>query len=197
MNRVKAVFLDRDGTINYERNYVHKIEDFELIPGTLEALRLLTEHNIKIYIITNQAGIARGHFTEEQFHNLTQYMLSRFDKIDCNIEKVLYCPHHPDGTIPEYTRKCQCRKPGTRLIEEVMEKEKFKADEIALVGDRDSDIEAGIRLGITTYLVLTGYGSEHRNDARADYIKPDMLSAVKHLLGDSTIGKTLHYPASP
>jgi len=197
MNRVKAVFLDRDGTINYERNYVHKIEDFELIPGTLEALRLLTEHNIKIYIITNQAGIARGYFTEEQFHNLTQYMLSRFDKIDCNIEKVLYCPHHPDGTIPEYTRKCQCRKPGTRLIEEVMEKEKFKADEIALVGDRDSDIEAGIRLGITTYLVLTGYGRDHRNDTKADYIKPDMLSAVKHLLGDSTIGKTLHYPASP
>ena len=78
-----------------------------------------------------------------------------------------------------------------------MEREKFKADEIALVGDRDSDIEAGIRLGITTYLVLTGYGRDHRNDTKADYIKPDMLSAVKHLLGDSTIGKTLHYPASP
>ena len=197
MNRVKAVFLDRDGTINYERNYVHKIEDFELIPGTLEALRLLTEHNIKIYIITNQAGIARGYFTEEQFHDLTRHMLSRFDEIDCEIEKVLFCPHHPDGTIPEYTRKCQCRKPGTRLIEEVMEREKFKADEIVLVGDRDSDIEAGIRLGITTYLVLTGYGRDHRNDTKADYIKPDMLSAVKHLLGDSTIGKTLHYPASP
>ena len=197
MNRVKAVFLDRDGTINYERNYVHKIEDFELIPGTLEALRLLTEHNIKIYIITNQAGIARGYFTEEQFHDLTRYMLSRFDEIDCKIEKVLFCPHHPDGTIPEYTRKCQCRKPGTILIEEVMEREKFKADEIVLVGDRDSDIEAGLRLGITTYLVLTGYGSKHWNDTKADYIKPDMLSAVKHLLGDSTIGKTLHYPASP
>ena len=109
-------------------------------------------------------------------------MLSRFDEIDCEIEKVLFCPHHPDGTIPEYTRKCQCRKPGTSLIEEVMEREKFKADEIALVGDRDSDIEAGIRLGITTYLVLTGYGSKHRNDTKADYIKPDMLSAVKHLL---------------
>ncbi|MBC8548513.1 MAG: HAD family hydrolase [Candidatus Brocadiales bacterium] len=197
MNRVKAVFLDRDGTINYERNYVHKIEDFELIPGTLEALRLLTEYNIKIYIITNQAGIARGYFTEEQFHDLTQYMLSRFDEIECKIEKVLYCPHHPDGTIPEYTRKCQCRKPGTKLIEEVMIKEKLNAGEIALVGDRDSDIEAGLRLGITTYLVLTGYGREHKDDTKADYIKPDMLSAIKHLLRESTTGQKLYYPDSP
>ncbi len=182
MNRVKAVFLDRDGTINYEKNYVHKIEDFELIPGTLEALKLLTDYNIKIYIITNQAGIARGYFTEEQFHDLTRHMLSCFDKNECKIEEVLYCPHHPDGIIPEYTQKCLCRKPGTRLIEEVMEKEKFKADEIALVGDRDSDIEAGIRLGIKTYLVLTGYGREHKDDTKADFIKPDMLSAIKHLL---------------
>jgi D-glycero-D-manno-heptose 1,7-bisphosphate phosphatase len=185
MNRVKAVFLDRDGTINYERNYVHKIEDFELIPGTLEALRLLTTCNIKIYIITNQAGIARGYFTEEQFHDLTRYMLSCFDKTECKIEKVLYCPHHPDGTIPEYSRKCQCRKPGTKLIKEVMKKEKLNSNEVAIVGDRDSDIEAGVKMGLITYLVLTGYGKEHQNDTNADYIKLDMLSAVKHLLGKS------------
>ncbi|WP_162532144.1 D-glycero-alpha-D-manno-heptose-1,7-bisphosphate 7-phosphatase [Candidatus Scalindua japonica] len=179
---MKTVFLDRDGTINYERNYVHKIEDFELIPGTLEALRLLTDCNIKIYIITNQAGIARGYYKEKQFLDLTRYMLSCFDKNRCKIEKVLYCPHHPDGTIPEYTRKCQCRKPGTKLIEDVMDKEKLNANEIALVGDRDSDVEAGFKLGLTTYLVLTGYGREYQNDTRADYIKPDMLSAVKHLI---------------
>jgi D-glycero-D-manno-heptose 1,7-bisphosphate phosphatase len=182
MNRVKAVFLDRDGTINYEKNYLHRIEDFELIPGTLEALRLLTDCNIKIYIITNQAGIARGYFTEEQFHDLTRHMLSCFDKIECKIEKVLYCPHHPGGTIPEYTRKCLCRKPGTKLIEEVMKKEKLNSNEIALIGDKDSDIEAGVKLGLTTYLVLTGYGREHQKDTNADYIKPDMLSAIKHLL---------------
>jgi len=185
MNRVKAVFLDRDGTINYEKNYVHKIDDFELIPGTLEALRLLKDSNIKIYIITNQAGIARGHFTEEQFHDLTRHMLSCFDKNKCKIEEVLYCPHHPDGIIPEYTQKCLCRKPGTKLIEEVMAEKKLNANEIALIGDKDSDIEAGFRLGLTTYLVLTGYGREHQNDTKATYIKPDMLSAVKHLLGNS------------
>ncbi|MBC8548398.1 MAG: HAD family hydrolase [Candidatus Brocadiales bacterium] len=185
MNRIKAVFLDRDGTINYEKNYVHKIDDFELIPGTLEALRLLKDSNIKIYIITNQAGIARGHFTEEQFHELTRHMLSCFDKNKCKIEEVLYCPHHPDGIIPEYTQKCLCRKPGTKLIEEVMAEKKLNANEIALIGDKDSDIEAGLRLGLTTYLVLTGYGREHQNDTKATYIKPDMLSAVKHLLGNS------------
>ncbi len=182
MKKVEAVFLDRDGTINYEKNYVHKIEDFELIPGTLEALRLLAVNNVKIYIITNQAGIARGYYTEEQFHELTRYMLGYFDKNECKVEEVLYCPHHPEGTIPEYTKKCLCRKPGTKLIEEVINRERFNTNEVSLIGDRDSDMEAGHKLGLTTYLVLTGYGREHRHDTKADFIKPDMLSAVKHLL---------------
>ncbi len=182
MKRVEAVFLDRDGTINIEKNYVHKIEDFELIPGTIEALRLLTDCNIKTYIITNQAGIARGYFTEDQFHELTSYMLSCFEKNECKIEEVLYCPHHPEGIIPKYTQKCLCRKPGTKLIEDVIKRDRININRVSLVGDRDSDIEAGHRLGLTTYLVLTGYGKEHQEDTKVDFIKPDMLSAVKHIL---------------
>ncbi len=185
MNRLKAVFVDRDGTINYEKNYVYKIEDFELIPGTLEALRLLTDSNTKVYIITNQAGIAKGYFTEEQFHELTSYMISCFNKEECKIEKVLYCPHHPDGIVPKYTQKCLCRKPNTKLIEEIIRKERFNVNEMALIGDKDTDIEAGRRLGLTTYLVLTGYGREHQGVTNAHYIKPDLLSAVKHLLKSS------------
>ncbi len=179
---MKAVFIDRDGTLNYEKEYVYKIEDFEFIPGAIEALRLLTDNNTKIYVITNQAGIARGYFTEEQFHKLTEYMIHYFEKMECKIEKVLYCPHHPEGTVPEYTQKCLCRKPNTKLIEEIIEQEGFKVNEIALIGDKDTDIEAGLNLGITTYLVLTGYGRKYQDDTRADYIKPDILSAVEHLL---------------
>ena len=182
MKKIKAVFIDRDGTLNYEKEYVYKIDDFELLPGAIEALKLLTDSNTKIYIITNQAGIARGYFTEEQFHELTRYMISYFEKMECKIEDVLYCPHHPDGVVPEYTQKCLCRKPNTKLIEDVIETEGFDVNEIALIGDKDTDIEAGLKLGLTTYLVLTGYGRQYQDDTRADYIKPDILSAVKHLL---------------
>ncbi len=155
MNRIKAVFLDRDGTINNERNYIYKIKDFKLIPGTYEAFRLLTDSNTKIYIITNQAGIARGYFTEEQFHKLTRYMTSCFEKKGCKIEKILHCPHHPDGIMPEYTQKCLCRKPNTKLIEDIIKKERFNVNELALIGDKNTDIDAGRKLGLTTYLVLT------------------------------------------
>lgn len=182
LNRIKAIIIDRDGTINVEKEYVYKIEDFELIPGSLEALQLFTVNKIKIYIITNQAGIAKGYFTEEQFHHLTQYMLGMFEKEGIKVEKVLYCPHHPEGTIPKYTLICLCRKPGTKLIEDIIEQKKFQLHELALIGDKNSDIDAGYTIGIKTYLVLTGYGNEHRPRTKATYIKHDLLSAVKHIL---------------
>jgi D-glycero-D-manno-heptose 1,7-bisphosphate phosphatase len=179
--KIKAAFIDRDGTINEEKNYAHKIEDFALIPGSLEALRLLSTNGIKIYIITNQAGIAKGYFTEEQFHTLTEHMLSQFKKEGIKIEKVLYCPHHPEGVIPQYTLNCLCRKPHTKLIEDVIEQEKFALHELVLIGDKNSDIEAGIKMGINTYLVLTGYGNEHQASTKATYIKQNLLSAVQHI----------------
>lgn len=106
MSKIKAVFVDRDGTINIDKNYVYRIEDFELIPGSIEALKVLTQYGIKIYIITNQAGIAKGLYTEKQYHILTEYTLNVFKKEGIKIEKVLYCPHHPEGIVPEYTRNC-------------------------------------------------------------------------------------------
>lgn len=182
MSRVKAVFIDRDGTINFERSYVHKVEDFEFIPGALEALKLLTRNRIKIYLITNQAGIAKGYFTEEQFRILTKYMMDCFELEGIRIEDILYCPHHPEGVVPEYTKNCLCRKPNTKLIEDVIEHEGFNLNEIALIGDKNSDIEAGCNFGIITYLVLTGYGAEHQNATKATYITQDILSAVNHIL---------------
>lgn len=182
--KIKAVFIDRDGTINVEKGYVFKIEDFELLPGSLEALKLLTQHKIKIYIVTNQAGIAKGYYTEDDFRTLTDYMLKRFQNDGIKAEKVLYCPHHPEGTIPEYSIKCNCRKPDIGLVDTIMKQEGFHASEAALIGDKNSDIEAGSKLGIRTYLVLTGYGLEHQESTKASFIQPDFLSAVNHLLQD-------------
>jgi len=181
---IKAIFLDRDGTINKEKNYVHRIDDFELIPGALEALKLLTSHNISIYIVTNQAGIAKGYFTEEQFKELTKYMVDWFKDEGISIEDVLFCPHHPEGIIPDYTMSCRCRKPGTMLIENIMKLNGISTNETVLVGDKNTDIDAGVNLGMTTYLVRTGYGESHQADTRATYVMPDILSVVKHLIQD-------------
>lgn len=182
MSRIKAVFIDRDGTINEERQYVYNIEDFQLIPGSLEALKLLTQHGIKIYIITNQAGIAKGYFTAEQFHILTQHMLRFFGDEEVEIEKVLYSPHHPDGIVPEYTQDCLCRKPNTKLLEDIIEENDFKIKEVVLIGDKKSDIEAGRRLGIKTYLVETGYGREEKSHTKATFVRSNLKDAVVHLL---------------
>jgi D-glycero-D-manno-heptose 1,7-bisphosphate phosphatase len=183
MAKIKAVFIDRDGTINVEKEYVYKIEDFELIPGAIDALKLLTNHDIRIYIITNQAGIAKGYYAENQFRQLTTAMLEMFEKEGIKVEKVLYCPHHPEGTVPEYTMNCLCRKPNTKLVEDVMSQTGYPVDEIALIGDKNSDIEAGNRIGIITYLVQTGYGKEHQINTIATYVKPDILSAAQHIVG--------------
>lgn len=185
---IKAVFVDRDGTINVERGYVYKAEDFELLPGSVEGLRLLTERGIRIFVITNQAGIARGYYTEEQFRSTTQYIEGVLVREGVIIEKTLYCPHHPEGIVPEYTKTCACRKPNTLLIESVMAEHNYQSSELALIGDKDTDIEAGNRLGLRTYLVLTGYGREHQGNANATYVEPDLLGAVRHLLKTGDCG---------
>jgi len=182
VGNIKAVFIDRDGTVNVEKGYVYKIEDFELIPGSIEALKALTQHSIKIYIITNQAGIAKGYYTEDDFHKLTDFMNDQFLKEGIKLEKVLYCPHHPEGVIPEYTMHCNCRKPDIGLVNNILKQQGFLPSEIALIGDKNSDIELGHKLGIRTYLVLTGYGLEHRVNTRATHIKKNISEAVQHLL---------------
>jgi len=183
---IKAVFVDRDGTLNVEKGYVYKVEDFEPIPGSMEALKALTQHGIKIYIITNQAGIAKGYYTEEDFHTLTDFMTDQFHKKGIKLEKILYCPHHPEGIVPEYSIQCTCRKPGIGLVDGILKQEGFQPSEIALIGDKNSDIELGHTLDIRTYLVLTGYGAEHQTNTRATYIKKNFYEAVEHLLGSES-----------
>ena len=114
----KAVFLDRDGTINADKNYLYRVEDFEFLPGAVEALRMLQSHGFLLIIITNQSGIARGYYTENDFLTLTEWMLERLKESGVNIAKVYYCPHLPDAKIPEYRKICDCRKPETGLFEE-------------------------------------------------------------------------------
>lgn len=135
----KAVFLDRDGTINIDRNYLYKTEDFEFLPGAAEALRLLQSSGFLLIIITNQSGIARGYFTESDYLRLTDWMLGKFKDYGINISGVYYCPHLPDAEIIEYRKVCNCRKPATGLFEQAVRDFDIDLSMSYAVGDRQRD----------------------------------------------------------
>jgi D-glycero-D-manno-heptose 1,7-bisphosphate phosphatase len=154
MNR--AIFLDRDGTLNVEKDYLYKIEDFEFIDGVFETCKYFQDNGYLIIIITNQAGIARGKYTEKDFEILTKWMIKEFEKNNIKISKVYHCPHHPD-----FSGECECRKPNPGMLLQAKKDFDIDLSQSILVGDKNSDIEAGINAGIKmNYLVETGHEIE-------------------------------------
>ena len=111
MKKNKAVFLDRDGTINVDKHYLYKIEEFEFLPGAIEGMRALQEAGYLLIVVTNQSGIGRGYYTEEEFHKLNVWMIESLERQGVHITAVYYCPHLPDAAVPEYRQECNCRKP--------------------------------------------------------------------------------------
>ena len=149
----KALFLDRDGVVNKEKNYLYKIEDFEFIDGVFETCRYFQDRGYLIIIITNQAGIARGKYTEKNYQVLTKWMIREFDKENIKISKVYHCPHHPD-----FSGECECRKPKPKMILDAQKEFDIDLENSILVGDKNSDIEAGINAGVKlNYLITTGH----------------------------------------
>ena len=135
----KAIFLDRDGTINVEKNYLHKIDEFEFIPGTVESLKLLQKAGYKLIVITNQSGIARGLYAEKEFLNLNDWMLSEIEKSGVIVDKVYYCPHHPEAKIKEYRIDCNCRKPKLGLFEKAIDEFNLDLSGCYAIGDKIRD----------------------------------------------------------
>lgn len=184
--KYKAIFLDRDGTLNKEINYLHKISDFEWIAGTIEALRIFKELGYLLIIVTNQAGIAKGYYSEEEVIKLHQYMNLELAKMGIMIDAYYYCPHHPDGTVKRYTRSCNCRKPRPGMILSALDDFEKKSisislDESIMVGDKESDILAGINAGIKlNILVKSGHDICERS-TRADAIFDDLLEFALNL----------------
>lgn len=176
-----CIFLDRDGTINVDKGYIHQWSDFEMISGSLEALQKLTREKIPITIVTNQAGIAKGLFTEADFQALTQKMLTYFSEEGICIADVLHCPHHPQGLVKKYAIDCSCRKPGTKLVDEVLAQKKYLAQNAVMIGDKQIDVDLGKKMGMTTYLVETGYGLHFKPTTNADFIVADLKAAIDHL----------------
>lgn len=155
----KYILLDRDGTINIEKDYLYKIEDFEYEEGVLEALEILKEKGYKFAVITNQSGIGRGYYTEEEFLELTDFLRNDLYKRGIVIEKTYYCPHHVDG-IGKYKIDCECRKPGTLLFEKAVEELNIDKKNSYMVGDKVSDLIPANKLGIKPVFLKTGHGRE-------------------------------------
>ena len=167
----KALFIDRDGVINVEKNYLYKIEDFEFLDGVFEKLKEFYDCGYYIFIITNQSGINRGYYTKDDFLKLTKWMEDEFLKQKIKITKVYYCPHTPSDN-------CSCRKPNIGMIKQACNKFDIDIQNSILIGDKNSDIQAGINAGIkTTILVKTGHKIDE-NNSNATYIF-DNLKDIK------------------
>jgi len=117
-----AVFIDRDGTINEQMGYVNHISRFVLLPGTAEGIRLLNRHQYLAIIVSNQSGVARGYFPMELIDRVHAHMKDLLAKEGANIDGIFFCPHYPRGTVPEYSVECDCRKPGTGLVQKACER---------------------------------------------------------------------------
>ena len=153
----KAIFLDRDGTINVEKDYIYKCEDLVFEEGSVEALKTFKNLGYILIVVSNQSGIARGYFTEEDLNIFNNNMNEILKKNGVEITEFYCCPHHPDG-IGEYKKVCECRKPNNKMIEDAIKKYNIAREKSYMIGDKTSDIGAGLKSNLKTVLVKTGYG---------------------------------------
>lgn len=165
----KAVFLDRDGTINLEKRYLYRRQEFQWISGAKEAIRIFGQLGYKVFIITNQSGIARGYYTEEDVRALHRWMDEELLKAGARVDGYYYCPHHPVEGIDIYKTDCACRKPKAGLFwQAVREHEITDLTNSWAVGDRIRDLEPAAELGCRKALVLTGQGMEEELEGQMD-----------------------------
>jgi len=166
-----AVFLDRDGTLIEERGYLSKLEDIALFADTPAALRRLRDAGFALVVVTNQAGIARGYFDEAFVQKAHRYLGEMLAAEGIVIDGYYYCPHHPDGLVPEYSRVCRCRKPAPGMVEHAARDLDLDVDRSFVVGDKWLDVELATNAGARGILVRTGYGA-------GDEQRPELSKAI-------------------
>ena len=151
----KALFLDRDGVINIDTGYVHRIRDFKFVEGIFELTRFAIDKGYMIFVVTNQAGIGRGYYTEADFHALTQWMLDCFKSEGVAIKKVFFSPYHPVHGIGKYKQNHLSRKPYPGMFLQAENEFDLDLNSSVLIGDKASDIKAGLAAGVGTNLYLS------------------------------------------
>lgn len=186
MNKNKAVFLDRDGTINVEKNYLYKIDDFEFLPGVIDALRFFQERGYLLIIVTNQSGIARGYYTEEAYIELTNWMKIALAEQDVHIDAVYYCPHHPNGKVAKYSVDCECRKPKLGMYMKAQQDFLLDITKCIAIGDKIRDCEICKIFGCRGFLIGENESMDIINAVKEGAYKnisyaPTLLDCVKKL----------------
>lgn len=180
----KAAFLDRDGVINVDCAYVSRWEDFEFVPGTVEAMRGLKQAGYSLVVVTNQSGIARGYYTEDQFQALTIAMTQSLAKAGAAVDAVYHCPHLPSVAAAGLDLACDCRKPAPGMIFRAARELNLSLSDSIMVGDKPSDIQAARAAGIgRAYIVQSDNVDSGPGIAGADAAYFDLYSCVSDLYG--------------
>lgn len=174
IKKLPAVFLDRDGTLIEEVNFLHRVEELRFFDFTDEAISLLKDNNYLIIVVTNQSGIGRNIFDEDAMHGIHEKIQA---DLSSNLDAFYFCPHLP-------AEGCACRKPGVGMIEKALEEFNIDAEKSWMIGDKAIDIQAGKNAGMKTALVLTGYGEKELEKIQIlpDIIAEDLLDAVKEII---------------
>jgi D-glycero-D-manno-heptose 1,7-bisphosphate phosphatase len=179
----RAAFIDRDGVLNEERAYVHRIEDFALLRGAVDALRALEAAGYRRVVVTNQSGIARGLYTEADYQRLTAQIRECLRAEGVTLDAIEHCPHLPDAPLPEYRRECECRKPAPGMLLKTIRALDIDPAASFLVGDRLSDVQAGRAAGVgRCFLVRTGCALPTEALGAADGVYDDLLACVQDVL---------------
>jgi D-glycero-D-manno-heptose 1,7-bisphosphate phosphatase len=182
--QARAVFLDRDGVINEERDYVHRIEDFVILPGVFDGLAALQSAGFKLIVVTNQAGIGRGLYDEAAYERLTSHMRSRLSEQGIVLDAVYHCPHHPTAGLGGYRRNCDCRKPAPGMLLQGARDLSIDLEQSIMIGDKISDMQAGRAAGVgRCVLVKSGHALDTTDLAHADATFLDLREAAAWLLG--------------
>ncbi|MFV0576321.1 MAG: D-glycero-beta-D-manno-heptose 1,7-bisphosphate 7-phosphatase [Vibrio sp.] len=177
-----AVFIDRDGVINVDHGYVSNQDDFEYIEGVFEATKALKDMGYQLVLVTNQSGIARGYYTEDEFLTLTEWMDWNFVDKGVEFDGIYYCPHHPQGSVEKYTQDCDCRKPKTGMFVSAQKELKIDMANSVMIGDKADDMRAAIAAGVgTKILVRTGKTVTDEAQSLATVVLDSINNVVKYL----------------
>lgn len=196
-----AIFIDRDGTISEEVGYVNHPSRYKVLPFAAEAVRLLNQSGWLAILVTNQAGVARGYFTEELIHEIHNLLEAELSKGGARLDGIYYCPHHPSVGEPPYRQMCDCRKPRTGLITRAAAEHEVDLNRSWMIGDRYSDVELARNAKLRSAYVLTGYGrgeweySRHRWSAwrgEPEIVAENLLEAVKRIIDFDAQERRLH-----
>ena len=182
----RAVFLDRDGTLNVDVGYLHRLEDLELYPWTADALRLLKRAGYVLVVVTNQSGIAQGLIDPAFIPICHDEMRARLQRGGADLDALYYCTHHPRGSVPEFSIECRCRKPSPGMVEDAARDLGIDPTQSWVIGDKWLDVQLGQAVGARSILVRTGWGAEQEekrpHGQQVDAICDNLIHAVAIIL---------------